>query len=466
MAQDQEVWLARLDETGAPKYLQIVRSLADDIQSGVLAVGARLPTHRDLAWRLGVTVGTVSRAYAEAERRGLIVGEVGRGSFVRAEARAASAMGMPSLAGPGMIELGMNVPPTSLTADVHRDCLRDLARDPRLEELLSYQDSRGRWEHREVAARLVAGRGVMADVSRILVTSGAEHGISAALAGLTEPGDTLITDSLTWPGTRALSGLFGLEVHGVAGDEQGMLPDALERACRATGARIAYLMPSVQNPLATTMPESRRRAITEVARRCDLTIVEDDIYSALLPEAPPALAALMPERTVFITSLSKSVSPALRTGFCVAPDSRMPRLTSAARALNWMAPPMDVEMATRLIESGGAAEVTARIVEEMRVRHKIVREQLAGLSYRDQGTALHIWLRLPDPWRAEQLVTLARRAGVSVTPTDLFATGHARASQGVRICLGGVARRETLADALGRLSRLIAAGPINELNVA
>ena len=466
MADKDRQWTARFDEGGAPKYLQIVRSLAEDIQSGALSAGDRLPTHRDLAWRLGVTVGTVSRAYAEAERRGLIVGEVGRGSFVRTGARTGSTLGMPSLAGPGLIEMGMNVPPTSLTADVHRECLRELACDPCLDEFLSYQDPRGRWEHRQAGVTHVAGRGLKADASRVLVTCGAEHGISAALASLSEPGDVLFTDALTWPGTRALAGLFGLDVHGVAGDELGMLPDALERAGRATGGRLLYLMPALQNPLATTMPEVRRRAIADVAKRCGMTIVEDDIYSDLLPDAPPPIATLLPERTIFVTSLSKTVSPALRTGFSVASERFLPRLANAARALNWMAPPMDVEMAVRLIHSGGAAEVTQRIVAEMRARHALMHEAFDGLSYRDQATGLHVWLRLPEPWRAEQLVSMARRAGLSITPTDLFATTQAPPAQGVRVCLGAATRHDVLRDGLSRLARLVAGGPIGELNVA
>ena len=96
-------WLPSLGDRTGPKYLRIVDALAEDIYAGRLGVGARLPTHRDLAWRLGVTVGTVSRAYAEAERRGLLVGEVGRGSYVRAGARSAANLEMPAPSEPPLI---------------------------------------------------------------------------------------------------------------------------------------------------------------------------------------------------------------------------------------------------------------------------------------------------------------------------------------------------------------------------
>lgn len=466
MESGENVWTPALSPSAGPKYLQIVHCLSEDVEAGRLSIGDRLPTHRDLAWRLGVTVGTVSRAYAEAERRGLIVGEVGRGSFVRSGTRSVAAVGMPYLAAPGMVELGINEPPAYLGADIHRSMMRELARESRLDELLKYQESRGRWEHRQAARKWVRLRGLDADESRILITSGAEHGISAALAGLTNPGDVLLVDELTWPGTKALAGLFGLKVLGVQGDELGMLPDALERACRTSGAHLAYTIPVAHNPLATTMPDDRRQAIAAVARRCELTILEDDICGPLIRDCPAPLASYAPERTVYITSISKSISSALRTGFCIVPDDRLPRMISAARALNWMAPPLDVEMATRMIESGAAQEVTGMIIDEMIGRHAIMRSAFSNLSYREQRTALHVWLRLPDAWRPEQFVSLARQAGVSLAPTDIFVASNSMSPQGVRVCLGGVKSRELLADALQRLARLISGPPVTELSVA
>lgn len=466
MTNDTKGWAPELDPTAGPKYLQIVRALSDDVQSGALSVGERLPTHRDLAWRLGVTVGTVSRAYAEAERRGLVVGEVGRGSYVRSGARSAASVEMPYPAAPGLIEMGVNEPPAFLGTDICRTLLRDLSRDGHLDELLYYQESRGRWQHRQAARLWLADRGLECDESRILITCGAEHGISSALAGLTNSGDAVVVDELTWPGTQALCGLFGLDVTGVQGDESGMLPDLMERACVSTGAKIVYLIPTAHNPLATTIPEERRRQIAEIARRLDILILEDDIYGNLIPDAPPPIATFAPERTVYITSMSKCVSPTARTGFCVVPDHCLPRLLSAARALNWMAPPLDVEMMCRAIESGAAAEIRDTIVEEMKARHEVVHTAMKGLTYRHQGSALHIWLRLPDQWRPDQVVSLARRAGVSLSPTDIFTASGCPVPQAIRICIGGVRSREILADGLHRVAQLISGPPITELNVA
>src|SRR3954451_2940291 len=113
-------WLPDLSHLRGPRYRAIADALAADIANGRLSSGARLPTHRDLAYRLGVTVGTVSRAYAEAERRGLIGGEVGRGTFVRPDARRRKAQAVidieAPLGVPQIIDLSVNIP-TPMTSD-------------------------------------------------------------------------------------------------------------------------------------------------------------------------------------------------------------------------------------------------------------------------------------------------------------------------------------------------------------
>ena len=178
------MWMPSLDARTGPKYLRIVEAMADDINAGRLPVGARLPTHRDLAWRLGVTVGTVSRAYAEGERRGLLIGEIGRGSFVQAGARSVRSLAMPGEGGPQAIELGMNIPPPSILPAEFSTALTDIMASPTISELLAYQPHVGRWSHRVAGAAWLAQRGVDVPADQVVVISGAQHGICAALMAL------------------------------------------------------------------------------------------------------------------------------------------------------------------------------------------------------------------------------------------------------------------------------------------
>ena len=453
------MWMPSLDARSGPKYLRIVEAMADDINTGRLPVGARLPTHRDLAWRLGVTVGTVSRAYAEGERRGLLVGEIGRGSFVQAGARSARGLAMPGEGGPQGIELGMNIPPSSILPGEFAAALADIAATTSLSDLLTYQQHVGRWSHRVAGAKWLARRGIEVPEDQIVVISGAQHGVCAALMALAEPGETVLTESLTWPGTRAVASLVQLTLKPVEMDEQGLLPDAFDAACRATGARLYYAQPTLQNPTTATLPPDRRQAIADIAERYDVTIIEDDIYGMLPVDAPPALAAYAPHRTVYIASGSKCVAPGLRIGFAALPEDRVMRFSAAGRAINWMAPPLMGELLARWIDDGSVEAMTGRIRTEVEARHAIATRWLDGFSYAMGPSSFHAWLSLPEPWRAQDLVIAGRRRGLALSPTELFVPGRGETPHAIRVSLTAPPTQEDLSRGLSVLVDLLRDGP-------
>ncbi|MGP1393901.1 MAG: PLP-dependent aminotransferase family protein [Inquilinaceae bacterium] len=459
------MWLPKLADRPGPKYMKIADALAEDIYAGRLMAGERLPTHRDLAWTLKVTVGTVSRAYAEAERRGLLVGEVGRGSFVRPGARSSATLAMPGLAESQCLELGINRPPAHLSAPEFATALADLSRSNDLSTLMNYQAHTGRWSHREAGAAWIGRRGLTVQADRVLVTSGAEHAIAAALMGLTDPGDVVMVEDLTWSGTRALAGLQRLTLKPVAMDGQGMLPDAFEAACRATGSRMLYTMPTIHNPTAAIMPLERRRAIAEIARTHGVTIVEDDVYGFLAKDPPP-LSAFAPERSIYILAASKSLAPSLRTGFAAVPPDRIGRFSAAARALNWMAPPIEAEIVARWIADGTADRLAARIRQDVETRQAVAARLLNGFSYQSAPASFHVWLNLPEPWRAQDMVAAARAGGVSVTPTEMFVPGRMETPHAVRLSVSATADLAELEQALSVITGLLRQTPEPCLAVA
>jgi DNA-binding transcriptional MocR family regulator len=460
------MWLPSLSDRTGPKYLRIADALAEDIYAGRLPVGERLPTHRDLAWRLGVTVGTVSRAYAEAERRGLLVGEVGRGSFVRAGARSAATLAMPDEGGPQAIELGINRPPAALSAPEFAAAMAELAQSPELGELLNYHAHTGRWQHRAAGAAWIARRGLAVGTEQVLVTSGAEHAIAAALMALTDPGDTVLVEQLTWSGTRALASLLRLTLKPVAMDEEGLLPDSFEAACRATGARLLYTTPTIHNPTAAMLSADRRAEIARIAREYGVTIVEDDIYGFLDEQAPPPLCHYAPERGIYITAASKSLAPGLRVGFAAMPADRLGRFSAAARATNWMAPPVMAEILARWIADGTADVLAERMRREAAARQRLAARLLDGFSYQATPSSFHLWLQLPEPWRAPDLVAVARQRGVSMTSTELFVPGRGDTPHAVRVTLTAARDHAELERGLMLLIDLLQSRPEPCLAVA
>src|SRR6185369_12778242 len=140
-------WTPDLSHRGGPRYRAIADALAAGLQNGELKPGDRLPTHRDLAYRLGVTVGTVTRAYAEAQRRGLLEGHVGRGSFLAGRPLPPAGLTMAEHDAAEMIELSLAFPPQASSELLQRS-LAELARQPGVARLLNYQPHAGMLHHR------------------------------------------------------------------------------------------------------------------------------------------------------------------------------------------------------------------------------------------------------------------------------------------------------------------------------
>jgi len=213
-------WTPRLPSDTQPLYAAIADAIADDAESGRLAAGTRLPTHRALAATLGVDVTTVSRAYSEARRRGLVVGHVGRGTYVRG-ARPSPAT---RTAAP-LVDLTVNLPPEpSDTCDAAmRRSLADIGRSPTLAALLAYAPVGGSVEHREAGVAWCASHGITASVDRLAVCGGAQQALTSVLSAHCEPGDVVLTEALTYPGFLAAARLLRLRTVGVSMEDREAL---------------------------------------------------------------------------------------------------------------------------------------------------------------------------------------------------------------------------------------------------
>jgi len=460
-------WTPDLSGRNGPRYRAIADALAEDVRGGRLAAGTRLPTHRDLAWRLKMTIGTVSRAYAEAERRGLVAGEVGRGTYVRRLAGIAPIMpgDTPGESPhPDFIDLGTNRPSAPGEDAAMAAALQGLAAEPDLAGLLDYQAPAGRREDRLAGAALLKLCGLAATPEQVVVTAGGQHAMACVIGALTQPGDTLAAEALTYPGLRALASLLRLRLVAIAMDEQGLVPDALDAACHAGSVRALYTMPTLHNPTTATMPMARREAVAEVARRHRVTLIEDDVYGFLLDEPLLPLAHYAPQHAIYITSTSKSLVPALRIGYVHAPQAEIEPIAAAVRATVYSAPPLMARIVARWVADGTAERLAAEKRRETRLRNRRAREILTGFDITGDPAASHLWLTLPEPWRADDFAAAARRCGVGIVPAAAFAVTR-QPPNAVRICLGAQATAEQVERGIARLATLAATSPERYLSV-
>jgi len=455
------IWCPDLALLQGPRYKALAEAIDVAIGQGELEPGRKLPPQRDLAYRLGVTVGTVSRAYALAEQRGLVRGEVGRGTFVKPAAPFGSFSNPVTDGDDDLIKLTVNTQPDDGVQQHLVGSLKALADSGvPIGELLAYTPRIGLAQHREAAAAWASRVGVTFSPSETLITGGAHQAIITAFAGLAQPGDTVLSEQFVYSGFKRVSSRLGIRLQGLAVDEEGLCPDALEAACRTSDAKVLMLNPTAHNPTTATMSEERRRAIVTLVERHDLIVVEDDVYGHLPENRPPTFAALAPERTVYITTASKIVAPNLRFGVLIAPERLFDRLADAQSDLFLVCPALMAALFTQWLDDGTADHLVARQRVEAEARQRIAAEYLQGVAYRAQPLSYHIWLPLHDSWRSSTFTDALRVQGVAVDPAFIFAVGPEREPHAIRISLSAAKTRDRLRKALDIVRLTLASGPI------
>ncbi len=471
----QDNWspdLSAIDEAAQalPKYKAIASAIAQDIGSGVLKPGDRLPPQRELAWALNVTVGTVTRAYQEAEQRGLVGGEVGRGTYVRPSAEhnrarttplpadwfAPMPMSEQAVEDPDApISMQFNFPPGAVGETELRQTLVELSRDPRVGDLLNYHSPSEGGIQAEAGGAWFAMRGLEARPNEVVVSSGAHNAILATLAALCPTGGKVATEALVYPGLRVIARMLGLELVPVKLDEEGLCPDALDEVLGGGGIHAVYCVPTLQNPTNATQSLTRRRDIARVLERHNVPVVEDDLFGLLPGDAPPTLTSLIPDLGYCVTSVSKALSPGLRVGFIRCPARAREQIAAGVRGSTWMASPLTAEIVCRWIREGRTDVMLAerRAIDER--RRQISLRELDGMDVDLPKGSLSAWLHLPDPWHASQFVSAAERDGVVLSAAHAFSIGRSRPPFAVRVCMGPPRTDERLVEALRRLKRIL-----------
>jgi DNA-binding transcriptional MocR family regulator len=446
------IWMPELSDPSRPTYLALADALGTAVRLGHLRPGDQLPTHRALADLLGVNVSTITRAYQEAARPLLVGGEVGRGTYVLGLASETALFALEKRPEGGVIDLSTNRPPPGLAEEDLRQGLLDLGQG--LGRFLDYPTPGDALLHREAAATWLERRGLRAEADHLLVCAGAQHAMDAALGLLGEHGE-LACEALVYPGLKALARQRQLRLHPMAMDGEGLLPEALEAACKS-GLRVAVLSPTLNNPTTSTMGLERRAQIVALARKWDLLIVEEDVYGLLPEQAPPPLAALAPERVLYVTGLSKTVAPGLRLGYLLLPPLLQARAREAEHHTTWQVSPLSMGLGTVWLEDGTAWRRLLTQRRELAGRHRLCAQALRQLAWRGDPHGPHVWLPTP-PGGPERFTKRALEAGVVVVPSSVFAATRGVREKGIRISVGAAPDRATLAEGLSRLEGLASA---------
>ncbi|WP_192954780.1 aminotransferase-like domain-containing protein [Gallaecimonas mangrovi] len=450
------IWTPDLSPFNGPKYLALADAIAAAIASGELVVGAKLPPQRQLADRLKVTVGTVTRAYDEGRRRGQLEARVGSGTYVKGPDQP-----VPIVPAGGPLALDGAMAPLGPQAQMMSEAMQSLAKDSHcLYQCLPYPQDNGLGHQRQAFLRwLNDAQGLPVSDEQLLLTCGGQHGISVTLEALCEVGDTVLCEGMSFPGIRMACERQGLKAVGLAMDSEGLVPEALEAACRQYRPRVLYLTANLQNPSCVTMPKARRQAIVALCRRFDVWVVEDDVQFVDPANKPPAFFSLAPDITVFISSFSKRYSGSLRVGFLLFDAKLRQRLLFCLRASVWTVSSWQLELVSRWLSDGQMQRLETWLSEEMRARRRLCERILGPGLLQGDASSFNCWLALPEPWRANDFARAALEMGVKLRTGEDYAIGRFAPPQGVRLSISQPASHALLEEALTAVKKLLDDGP-------
>jgi DNA-binding transcriptional MocR family regulator len=436
------------------EYMSLVDELAAAIAGGRLKPGDRLPPQRTFAYEKGIAASTAGRVYSELLRRGLVVGEVGRGTFVA---------GAPSPPGSirseprdGRVDLEFNFPILPVQSALIAKSLAGLQRADAMSTAMGPVTQSRLEAARAIAAEFLATSRWGPSADGLVFTGNGRQAIAAAISSLVPVGGRLGVETITYATIKSIAARLGVAVVPIAMDEGGIRPDAIAKAHRAGALSALYVQPVLHNPIGHSMSPARRDEIVKLAAKLDLLLIEDLVYGFLSDDPP--LAAHARDCCLVVDSLSKRIAPGAAVGFLSVPPQLRDKVAATVRAGGWSVSALALDVGMRLMADGTAAEIARLKRDDARLRQEIVARCLSGVQIDADPRSYHAWVHLPDGWRSEAFAAAAARCGISLTPSSAFTVAPGHAPNAVRLALG-LPTHEELRTAATQLARLLASNP-------
>jgi len=454
------IWQPKLANDNLPIYKRLADAIDLAICEGQLKADEKLPPQRQLADALRVTVGTITRAYSEAERRGSVVARVGSGTFVKTKSASLYLGSDKDTKNSRYYDLQSAKAPIGMQAEMLKEALVEIANEQHLlNECLSYQPETALLHQRQQLTAWLNERQLNCNEDNVLFTHGGQHGISLALQSLCRAGDTVLCEGLSFPGISAACQVQQLRCIGLQMDEMGIIPASLEAACAQSNPRILYITAQIQNPTSVQMPLLRKQEIVALCEKHNIIILEDDVQFLPQQDKVTSFYQLSSENTFYISSFSKSFSGGLRIGYVIASDKYIEQMKVTLRASCWTMPSLMIEVVCRWLTSGKMAQIEQWLTNEMTTRNKIFEKVLGDYDYTLHSHGFNVWLTLPEPWRAVDFVDYAKSKGVLIRAAESYAIGRFPAPQNIRICICAPKSQQQLEQALLLLRQCLAETP-------
>ena len=426
-------WKPKRSELTNPLYLSISSLMEQDIASGKLSPNTMLPPQRELADFLDLNLSTITRAYKICELKGLVYATVGKGTFVSPNINLPNVFENHEQLTP-LIEMGV-IKPFYETNAMVLDTIQSITKKPGSESLLEYCNPLGTHFQKQNAQKWLERFQIHSSIDNILIASGAQNALTISLASLFKPGSKIATDLYTHPNFISLANMLNIQLLPVAGDDGGMLPEALDAVCQLNAVSGIYLMPTCSNPTNITMPMSRRNELAHIIKKHHLILIEDDVYAFLFSNDYSPISALVPEHSIYICSTSKSLCAGLRVAFMVFSDCFKTNLISGVYNINLKTSSFNVETVAELIHNGTADMIVNKKIELARSRKEAFIRYFPDFQTKLDNFCFFEWVPLPADINGNLFEKLAEMGGVHVFSSNRFAVGNTSGKAYVRLAL-------------------------------
>ena len=440
------------------KYVTLINGILRQIENDTLKQGDKLPSVRNLTFDMQVTPGTVARAYKELIDQNILEARIGDGTFVR-EYRPT----VTHTISDELYLLSPRLPDIGQVAILRRGFI-EFANSAGFQELMAYP------RRMDTASLQVAYLQFIGDVplgqatsQDVVVTHGGQHGGVAALQAIRQRKEGgVITEDLSYPGFRHAAELSGSKLQPVSTDIDGPLPDHFQHILRTQKIAAFFTSAQVNNPTLRQTSNERRHILVDLCRKHDVDIVEDDCYRIGTYDGM-SYRAIYPEGAWYVSSFSKSISPALRIGCVVCPENMANHLRNIIFLNSLGVSQAACRVAEYVLNHPRIAEIQRQIAHETNRYIRAAVNVLGQFDVAWRDSVPMLWLELPRGWRAAGFCQAAKDRGVLITPAEAFTVRDGNAPQAVRISVNAEHGLNRFTAGIETLANLLRSSPALEV---
>lgn len=445
-------WRPDKHQLKKPLAINLVKQMKHDIEKGLLLPGTKLPPQRELADYLDIGFSTVTRAYKISQEQGLTFGKIGQGTFIANNANTPITLTRNNAS--SIAELGF-VASFESTSNLAWPTIQELAQQSNLTQLLNYDSPTGMASQKAIANQYLQQIGMTVNQQNIFIASGGENALTITLASLFHSGSCIAVDQFTFANFIEMARLFGIKLIPIKSDNQGMLPNELALACQRQKIDGIYLMPDCNNPTTIMITNQRRRELAKMIKDYQLILLEDDYLSFLnLYRVKPMLkmSTLLPQQSVYISSMSKPLISGLRVSFVCVADQYRQKFEQTMLTLNVKTSALDAEIICQLLENGTAVQIMRKKLKLLQQNNTVFDQVFATTS--PVPTFFRV-LPLQTTLPGEKIENYLLANNIRVFHSDRFLIGHDFGHKFLRVSLSAIDHPHELANTLNKLKSLL-----------